>query len=178
MDIVRLLNEVTERGGTWTINGLKLSIRPKSALTDEQYAFVKAHSLEVIAQIEGKTLADYESADFEATLPKPAKPFVSPTTWVERLKSHLASKSAYYQWPDACIDGRNHPSGKKSVLETLEEMECPVTLNINGMFAFSIHGSRLADDGETVLGDFVIERWAYDEVGCARLAKQARLAAK
>ena len=97
--------------------------------------------------------------DEEEVTYKPAKPGITPQIWISRVKNHLLTKSAYHQWPSACLDGRNDIGGKQSLLEFLEE-QGNVTLDIAGMFAFSITGSRLADDNETVLSDFTFERWA------------------
>lgn len=55
-----------------------------------------------------------------------------------------------------------------------------VMLDIAGMYAFSISGTRLAEDNETVLGDFVFDRWAYseDEYKCGDAQRAARYAKK
>jgi hypothetical protein len=167
MDTQEFLETIRSRGGEFAVDGKKLTVVPRGVLLDIDREYIKEHLPLVLSALTGRPMDDFiEGESFEVT--KPAKPRVTVETWIERVKTHLMGKGAYYEWPAACLDGRNDPCGKQSLLEFLEE-QGNVTLNVAGMFAFSITGSRLAEDNETVLGDFTFERWAFDDIGVAQL---------
>ena len=176
MEAKELLAAVRDRGGEFTVDGVKMQVRPKGVLTDEEREYISAHKPEVLSALTGKPVEDYiEAETFEVkTAPRPK---VTPEMWITRIETHTMSKSAIWQWPHRVLRGHGDPK-HKSLLEVLEAMGGNVTLDVAGMYAFSISGSRLAEDNETVLGDFVFDRWAYSEdeykAGDAQRARRTR----
>jgi len=153
MEANELVKAIRERGGEIAVDGGKLSIKPKSVLTAEEYDFVGQHVAEMLAELTG-----FDAVTFEVKAPP--RPKVTPEMWIERIRTHTMAKPAYWQWPERVLTGHGDPK-YKSLLEVITEMGGNVRLNVSEMYAFSISGTRLAD--ETELGDFTFDRWAWSE---------------
>lgn len=66
MEAQDLVTAVRDRGGEFTVNGVKMEVRPKGVLTDEEREYISAHKPEVLSAITGKPVEDYiESEIFE-----------------------------------------------------------------------------------------------------------------
>ncbi len=162
MEAKELLAAVRDRGGEFTVDGVKMQVRPKGVLTDEEREYISAHKPEVLSALTGKPVEDYiEAETFEVkTAPRPK---VTPEMWIERIRTHTMAKPAYWQWPERVLTGHGDLRGHKSLLEVIKEMGGNVRLDVANMYAFTISGTRLADNGESELGDFVFDRWAWSE---------------
>src|SRR5712692_4373329 len=155
MNASELVKAIRERGGEIAVDGGKLSIKPKTVLTAEEYDFVGQHVAEMLAEITG-----FDAVTFEV---KPPMKRVTALMWIERIRTHTMAKTGYWGWPERVLTGRGDPKGHKSLLEVIEEMGGNVRLDVANMYAFTISGTRLADNGESELGDFVFDRWAWSE---------------
>src|SRR5712692_9974938 len=147
MNASELVKAIRERGGEVSVDGGKLSIKPKTVLTAEEYDFVGQHVAEMLAELTG-----FDAVTFEVKAPP--RPKVTPEMWIERIRTHTMAKPAYWQWPERVLTGHGDPK-YKSLLEVITEMGGNVRLNVSEMYAFSISGTRLAD--ETELGDFTFD---------------------
>jgi hypothetical protein len=172
LEAKELIKTIRERNGDATVvDGGKLSIKPKSVLTPEEYEWVGQHVAEMLAELTG-----FDAVTFEAK--GQPTPRVSPEMWITRIDTHTLAKSGIWHWPDRVLRGHGDPKGHKSLLEVITEMGGNVRLDIANMYAFSISGTRLADDGVTELGDFTFDRWAYskDEYKCGDKDRERRYA--
>jgi len=157
-EVTEFVEGLKSRGVKLRFEGQILKTRPP--LTQPEIAFASKRIPEIYQLINGE---EFELPEADIVF-SPPKPVVPPEVLVDRVRAHLATKGAYWSWPEACLTGKRgqydpaiNPRNLPSLLEVLERPENRgIDLKIGEMYAFSISGIR--EDGSEV----TVARFSYD----------------